>query len=389
MELTDAPPQTVERLGKNRARAYPSRVEIDLNALASNVRWIKTRVGGSAIMAVVKANAYGHGAAAVARAVLQNGADMLAVANLAEALDLREARIDAPILVLSYVPLEALATAAAHDLTVSVFDEAYADRCVAATENARVKLAAHVKVDTGMGRLGASPEAIPALCRRLRAAAGIRLDGIYTHFATADDDPAYMVHQLKTFKAVLAQLRAADIQVGHVHAANSAALLNGCASDFTVARPGVLLYGLEPMENSGFGEHLTPVMSWKTQVAQVKTLPPGATVGYGNAYRTQGSESIAVAPVGYADGLRRTPYTWREVLIHGRRAPLIGRVSMEKITVNVSHIAGVRAGDEVVLLGKQGEERISADEIAGWIRSNNYEVVTSIAPRVPRTCLQA
>ena len=126
-------------------------------------------------------------------------------------------------------------------------------------------------------------------------------------------------------------------------------------------------------------------MSWKTQVAQVKTLPPNSRIGYGNAYRTRGEETIAVVPVGYADGLRRTPYTWREVLIRGRRAPLVGRVSMEKITVNVSDIPGVEAGDEVVLLGRQGDDCISADEIAGWIRSNNYEVVTSIAPRVPRT----
>ena len=133
--------------------------------------------------------------------------------------------------------------------------------------------------------------------------------------------------------------------------------------------------------------YLQPVMSWKTQIAQVKTLPPDSPVGYGNAYRTRGSETIAVVPVGYADGLRRTPYTWREVLIHGRRAPLIGRVSMEKITVNVSQIAGVQADDEVVLLGQQGEDSITADEIAGWIGSNNYEVVTSIAPRVPRTIL--
>jgi alanine racemase len=128
-------------------------------------------------------------------------------------------------------------------------------------------------------------------------------------------------------------------------------------------------------------------MSWKTQVVQVKSLPPDSPVGYGNAYRTRGEESIAILPVGYADGLRRSPDTWREVMIHGRRAPLVGRVSMEKTTVNVSHIPDARAGDEVVLLGQQGEEKISADEIAGWIRSNNYEVLTSIAPRVPRSFL--
>ena len=196
---------------------------------------------------------------------------------------------------------------------------------------------------------------------------------------------AYMREQLKTFERAQSQLRSAGIRFKYMHAANSAALLNGCDSTFNVIRPGVLLYGLEPMPQSGFAQQIRPVMAWTTQIAQLKTLPPDSPVGYGNAYRTRGCETIAVAPVGYADGLRRTPFTWREVLIHGRRAPLVGRVSMEKITINVSHIPTAAVGDEVVLMGRQGDDCISADEIATWIRSNNYEVVTSIAPRVPRT----
>ena len=388
LELAHARPPKTRQHENGRAKAFPSRVEIDLGALAANVSWIKARVGGDvAIMAVVKANAYGHGAPAVARAALQNGASLLAVANMAEALELREARIDAPILVLSYVPVEAIPTAIEHELSISVFDEAFAERCISAADIAGVKLKVHVKVDTGMGRLGLLPQAAYTVCSKLRNASGVKLEGLYTHFATADDNLPYMRKQLKTFNGVLSQLRNARIQVEYIHTANSAAALNGCDSYFNVVRPGVLLYGLEPMPQSGCAEFLQPVMSWKTQVAQVKTLPPDSPVGYGNAYRTRGSETIAVVPVGYADGLRRTPYTWREVLIHGRRAPLIGRVSMEKITVNVSQIAGVQADDEVVLLGQQGEDSITADEIAGWIGSNNYEVVTSIAPRVPRTIL--
>ena len=385
LELAYAPPSKTERFENGRSMSYPSRVEIDLGALASNVRWIKARVGGEiAIMAVVKANAYGHGAPAVARAALQNGVDMLAVANMAEALELREADIDALILVLSYVSAEAIPTAIEHELSISVFDEAFAERCISAADIAGGELKIHVKVDTGMGRLGVLPQAAYTLCRKLREASAIKLEGLYTHFATADDDPLYMREQLKSFNGVLSQLRKAGIGVEYVHAANSAALLNGCDSYLNVVRPGLLLYGLEPMPESGCAAFLQPVMSWKTQVAQVKTLPPNSPVGYGNAYRTQGSETIAVLPVGYADGLRRTPYTWREVLIRGQRAPLIGRVSMEKITVNISQIPGVQAGDEAVLLGRQGDDRISAEEIAGWIHSNNYEVVTSIAPRVPR-----
>ena len=338
-------------------------------------------------MAVVKANAYGHGAAAVARTALQNGAEMLAVANVAEALELRGAGIGAPVLVLSYVPIQAIPTAIKHDLSLTLFDEDLARQCIAAADGSRAPLKVHVKVDTGMGRLGVNPQAVPALCRNLRDAAGIKLEGVYTHFATADDDPGFMRVQLKIFMRVLSQLRNDGIRVKHIHAANSAALLNGSESYFNVVRPGVLLYGLAPMAGSGIEAQLKPVMSWKTQIAQTKTLPPGSPVGYGKAYRTRGHEMLAVAPVGYADGLRRTPFSWREVLIHGLRAPVVGRVSMEKITVNVSHIAGVQAGDEVVLLGPQGEDRISAEEIAGWIHSNNYEVVATVAPRVPRRYL--
>ena len=366
--------------------AHPSRVEINLDAVASNARLIRARVGGGvSIMAVVKANAYGHGAPAVARAALQNGCDRLAVANMAEALELRECGIAAPILILSYFPAEAIPIAIDLNFSLSVFDEVFAERCISAARSAGAELKIQLKIDTGMGRLGILPQSAAAVCGSLWDAAGIKLEGIYTHFATADDDPQYMREQLKTFNLILSRIREAGIQVEQIHAANSAAVLNCPGSHVNVVRPGLMLYGLEPMPDSGIGDIVRPAMSWKTQVAQVKTLPPGSRVGYGDAYRTRGEETIAVLPVGYADGLRRTPSTWREVLIHGRRAPLAGRVSMEKITVNVSRIPGVKAGDEVVLLGKQGDDCISADEVAGWIRSNNYEVVASVAPRVPRT----
>lgn len=388
MESTRARPPANGRLEHERSFVYPSRVEIDLSALAANVRWIRTRVGGAvSIMAVVKANAYGHGALAVARVALDSGCDLLAVANMAEALELRAAGIDAPILVLSYVPPGAISTAIDLNISLSVFDETFARHCIAAASEARAELNVQVKIDSGMGRLGVLPHSAAAVCGRLWETVGIRLEGIYTHFATADDDISYMMRQLKTFNRVLAQLQTAGIQAEHIHAANSAAVLNCLDSHFNVVRPGVMLYGLEPMPESGIAEFLAPAMSWKTQVAQVKTLPANSRVGYGDAYRTRGVETIAAVPVGYADGLRRTPSSWREVLIRGRRAPLAGRVSMEKITVNVSHIPGVKVGDEVVLLGRQGDDCISADEIAGWIRSNNYEVVTSIAPRLPRTYL--
>ncbi len=366
--------------------AYPSRVIIDCDALAANVRWIKTSIGADvALMAVVKANAYGHGAVAVADIALRNGADMLAVANISEAIELREAGIDAPILILSFLPPAVAPVAAELGLTVTIYDFAQARDYQSALENGWSKISAHIKVDSGMGRLGAPIADADALCNFVRELPNLELDGIYTHFSAADDDRQHTSEQLARFQHVLDRARRRGRRFKHVHAANSAALLTCRDSLFNVARPGLLLYGLNPLGRGRAPDGLRPALSWKTSIAQVKTLPAGSPVGYGNSYRTRGRETIAVLPVGYADGLRRSPRTWREVLVRGARAPLVGRVSMEKVTINVSHIPNVWIGDEVVLLGKQGGDEISADQIAEWIGSINYEVVTSLAPRAPRT----
>lgn len=364
---------------------FPSRVEIDLDALSNNVRCIKRLAGDHVgVMAVVKANAYGHGAPQVARVALENGADMLAVANLAEASQLREAGIRAPILTLSLVPPEQIQLALDLDVRVTVFDRDLAVQTLSALGDDRRKLRVHLKIDTGMHRLGLLPDEAVALARTLRAARSVQLEGVYTHFAAADEDAGYTAVQLETFRRVLDAMRADGFTPRFVHAANSPALLEFRDSYFNLVRPGVLLYGLRPMPDSPNMEAFQPVMRWKTRVAQVKTLPPGNRVGYGHAYTTRREETLAVLPVGYADGLRRTPRTWRYVLVHGERAPLVGRVSMEKIIVDVSHIPGVQIGDEAVLLGGQGKQTIDADEIAVWLGSNNYEVVCTIAPRVPR-----
>ncbi len=364
---------------------YPSRVTIDCDALEANVRWIKTLIGADvALMAVVKANAYGHGALAVADIALRNGADMLAVANISEAIELREAGIDAPILVLSFVPPPAAPVAVELDLTVTIYDFAQARAYQSALENGWSKMSAHIKLDSGMGRLGVPIADADALCEFLRELPNLELEGIYTHFSAADDDLQHTSQQLARFQRVLDRAQRRGFRFKYVHAANSAALLTCRDSLLNAARPGLLLYGLNPLGHGRAPSGLRPALSWKTAIAQVKILPAGSPVGYGNSYRTRGRETIAVLPVGYADGLRRSPRTWREVLVHGARAPLVGRVSMEKVTINVSHIPDVRIGDEVVLLGKQGEDEISADEIAKWIGSINYEVVTSLAPRAPR-----
>lgn len=367
------------------AALQPSRVEIDVDALANNARLLKARAGDDvSVMAVVKADAYGHGAVTVAKAAIANGADSLAVANLAEALELRRGGIDAPILTLNYLPAESVQLAIENDITLSLYDLPLAWQFNAAAMRLGQSLAVHIKVDTGMGRLGILPADLSHLLRELPMLDFLLVDGIYTHLSVADEDETYTAQQLRIFESALHGAKRAGCGFRTVHVSNSAAMIGCRAGGFNTARPGLLLYGLRPSAARDMIAGLRPAMSWKTVVAQVKTLPADSPVGYGNSYRTCGEETIAVLPVGYADGLRRAPQTWREVLIHGRRAPLVGRVSMEKTTVNVSHIPGVRAGDEVVLLGKQGDDEISADEIADWLETINYEVVTSISARHPR-----
>lgn len=368
---------------------FPSQVEVDCEALAANARWIKARVGPAvALMAVVKANAYGHGALRVARIALENGAQALAVANIEEAAELRQAGIAAPILLLSVIHPGDIARAIALGLSVTLYDSDMAETVLAAAQGSGGRLSVHIKIDSGMGRLGLSVSETPQLCRRLHASGCIRLDGIYTHFSSADADPRFTALQLRRFKQVLADLRAQEIRFKYVHSANSAAVISCRDSYFNLARAGLLLYGLNPLPQADAAPGLRPALAWRTRIAQVKTLPPASPVGYGNSYHTRGTETIAVLPVGYADGLRRSPQTWRYVLVHGQRAPLVGRVSMEKAAINVSHIQGVRADDEVVLLGVQGDDEISADDIALWLDTINYEVVTALAPRAPRTYFQ-
>lgn len=246
------------------------------------------------------------------------------------------------------------------------------------------KLKVHVKIDSGMGRLGIFPEEAVHFFRYLNTLTNLEVEGIYTHFSSADDNLDYTEDQIENFNHAIRPLRAAGINVKYIHASNSPATVRGINSNFNMVRPGLILYGLKPSDEAPLYEGMRPVMSWKTSVLQVKNFPAGHSIGYGNTYITRTDEKIAILPVGYADGLRRAPSTWEYVLINGQRAPIRGRISMEKTAVSVDHIEGVHAGDEVVLLGQQGEEEITAEMIAEWLGTINYEVVTSIIPRIPR-----
>lgn len=363
----------------------PTWLEVDLEAIAHNVRRIVGHVGpGVRVLAVLKADAYGHGAARVARTALNNGASHLGVASINEGAALRRVDITAPILVLGYTPAWQARDLVLHDLSATVYNLDVARALSRAARELNRAVRVHVKVDTGMGRLGLLPEDVPAFVADLRALPGLVLEGIFTHMSTADSDLAYARWQLARFRQVVEALAGDGVHFPLVHAANSAAILALPESHLNMVRLGIAMYGLQPSAEVPLPPDLRPALSFKTQVAQVKALPPGSFVGYGKSYQTAGEERIAVLPVGYADGFRRAPRHWGEVLIRGRRAPIVGRVSMDQTTVDVSHIPGVRQGDEVVLIGEQGDERITAEDVAERLGTINYEVVSEILARVPR-----
>jgi alanine racemase len=363
----------------------PTWVEFDAEAVAHNVRRLKQIIGDRvALMAVVKADGYGHGAVAVARVALANGASHLAVANLEEALVLRAAAIRRPILVLSYTDPRAVLVALEHDLTITVYDAELAAQYAEAARKAGQRLRVHIKIDSGMGRLGLLPDAARALLSSLSAYPWLDVEGVYTHFSVADEDPDYTREQVRIFRSVIEPARSAGLHIPCVHAANSAGTLASADNYFDLVRVGLAMYGLSPSEHVPVPPDFRPALAWKTVIASLKTLPAGHAVGYGNTYITQTEERIAVIPVGYADGYRRAPAHYGEVLVRGRRAPIVGRVSMEKSMINVTHIPDVATGDEVVLMGRQGSESITANEMARRLGTINYEVVCSILPRVRR-----
>jgi len=363
---------------------HPSWIEIDPEQLGQNVRAIKQQLADDVtLMAVVKANGYGHGAVMVAQTAIQNGAGYLGVASIAEAIELRTAGIQIPILILSYIPLDAVRLAIQENLTVTVFDLEQARAYQRIAEQLNARLTCHVKIDTGMGRLGVMPNDTVNVFRYLASFKNLEIEGLYTHFSTADEDPEYTTKQVATFKSLILPLKAASFQFCYIHASNSAGTFLSDDLHFNLVRPGLALYGYAP-GNIDLPEEIVPALAWKTSILQVKTLPAGHPVGYGNTYKTRTTERIAILPIGYADGFRRAPQTWRHVLINGQVAPLVGRVSMEKCAINVTKIENVQAGDEVTLIGKQGNEQISVDDVARWLGTINYEVITTLSNDIPR-----
>ncbi len=367
----------------------PTWIELDLAALARNVELICELAGPAAeLMIVLKADAYGHGAVQAARTALVHVAHLAAVACLSEAVTLREAGVRAPILILGHVPAWQARDVVRHNLSTAIYSLDLARHLSRAAQAAGAPpVPVHVKVDTGMSRLGLLPDEVPEFVTALRALPGICAEGIFTHFATADEGPndPFAALQLRRFRALVDQLQAAGQQFRYIHAANSAALLNGFTDGCNLVRCGILAYGLDPSAKTRCPPEFRPVLSFRTRIAQVKSLPVGACVSYGCSFVTERPSRIAVIPVGYGDGFRRSPAGWGEVLVRGQRAPVVGNVCMDMAMLDVTDIPGVHEGDEVVLIGRQGEEQISADDVARRLGTINYEVVTQILPRVPRT----
>jgi alanine racemase len=367
----------------------PTWVEIDLSAIGANCRRLKQIIGPDVeLLASLKADAYGHGALRVARTVLYHGATRLGVATLSEAAPLRQAGITAPILVFGYLPPWQMREAVRLGITVTLYSLEAAQALSQAAQSLGIPARAHLKIDSGMGRLGLRAEqveTIVAIADEIQKLPGIEFEGIFTHFACADSaDQTLSLLQLERFQAVLAALEKRGLRPPIVHAANSAATLTLPGSRFNMVRPGIALYGLHPSDEVRLPAGFQPALTFKTQIAQVKDVPAGECISYGCTFVTPTEMRIAVIPVGYADGFRRAPANWGEVLVRGKRAPLVGRVCMDQSMIDVSAIPGVSVGDEVVLIGQQAEEQLTAEAVAARLGTINYEVVSEILARVPR-----
>ncbi|MEW5718236.1 MAG: alanine racemase [Chloroflexota bacterium] len=371
----------------------PAWTEVNLSAIENNVRRVVEIAGGAHVMAMVKANAYGHGAVEVSRAALRGGARWLGVVSVGEAIELRRANIAAPMLVTGYTPPAWTRAAVKNDVTLTVFtfDVARAISDAARALNVRARM--HLKVDTGMSRLGVMPDDAVAFARAVNALPNIEIEGVCTHFAMADLPDAFGVSgggdaftekQLATFREVVGALERAGIQPRYRHCANSPATLRLPDARFNLVRSGILIYGLDPDPQVPCPPGFVPALSFKTQIAYVKEVAVGASVGYGDAFRAPCPLRVAIVMVGYADGYRRKLANNGEVLVRGKRAPIIGRVCMDQCFADVTTIDSAQAGDEVALIGKQGAEEIRAEELAERLGTNNYETVATISARVER-----
>ena len=369
-----------------KTQAYSTWLEVDLGAIKHNIKEIK-KMTHTQVMAVIKANGYGHGVLQVAKAATEAGATWCGVARMEEALNLRSAGVKSEVMVLGYTPPVMIPEAVQHDIHVAIYDidmarayEAYARKVVG-------KLKAHLKIETGMGRLGMPPNQAADFLSAHRNNDAIEIDGIFTHFARADEPQSGSVeNQLSIFNQLLDQLRKVGVCPEFVHAANSAAVMNFPQSYYDMVRPGIAIFGLDPSPDTRLPEGFKPALTWKARLTSVRTLPPGHGVSYGSVYVTSEEERIGVIPVGYGDGFRRE--MGQQVLVRGKPVDIVGRVCMDQCMLQLDSVPEALRGDEVVLLGQQGDQKITAGDLAKRWGTLNYEVVCGLADRLPRVYIE-
>jgi len=363
-----------------------SRAVIDLNAYAANIQAVRQLLPPDCgIIAIVKANAYGHGMAPVARRAVQEGVQMLGVASVEEGVQLRDAGIKAQILVLMQPNAGGLPVAVEKNLRVMISDTAAAERLGEIARKVNKVVPIHCKIDCGMGRQGFDIDYAEREILHLTHVSNIDIEGIAMHFPAAEiREDSFALNQIRSFRHLLKQLEKAGVPYEMSHAANSPAIINYPTSAFNMARPGLITYGVSPIIDAPPPVTLRPVLRWETRIALIKELKAGATIGYGRTYTTAGPSKIAILPVGYADGFKYSLGNNADVLIRGRRCRVRGAVSMDQITVDVTAVPGVQIEDTATIIGSDGNDNISAQELAQKAQTIPYDILTGIGPRVRR-----
>jgi alanine racemase len=367
----------------------PTVAEISLKAIAHNLAEVRRLIGPDVkICPAVKADAYGHGAVEVSRALLKHGVAMLGIATVEEGIELRTAGIDSPLLLLGCVLPEDIPDILTYNITATVCDFEFAGALSrkASAEGKRAKI--HIKVDTGMGRIGVQADKAVDFALTLSRMPGLEIEGIFTHFPCADEsDLNFTLNQIRQFRDIVEKIELAGVHIPIKHTSNSGAILNVPEAHMDMVRPGIMLYGLYDSPYGRDRVNLLQAMTLKTKIVFLKKLPPGCGVSYGRTFVTSRHTVVATIPVGYGDGYNRGLSNRAWALVHGRRVPVIGRVCMDQTMLDVTDVPNVCVGDEVVLYGKQGSEEIRIEEIASLLGTISYEVVCAVSKRVPRVYL--
>jgi len=375
--------------GLKKEQKYRSWVEIDLDNFANNIKEVKRLIGRHTdFMPAIKADAYGHGAIEISRAALENGAKMLGVANADEGAQLRISGIEAPIVILGPSTEAEIDQIIKYGLTPSISEFSFARKLSRAVSKSGRNIPIHIEVDTGMGRSGIMHDRALDLVKKVVGLTHIELEGIFSHFSSSERNVPTNERQWRLFSCLLEEIHREGISIPIKHIENSGAILNYPDFKLNMVRPGLMIYGVFPARENEPRARLLPVMSFKTNIVLLKVFPPGFGIGYNSTYVTSRKTRIATIPVGYGDGYAFLLSNQSEALVRGKRAPIVGRVSMDMCTVDVTHIPGCRLGDEVVLLGRQGKEYIGANEIAAKAKTISYEVLCALGKRAPRVFIQ-